>query len=115
MGGARRAPGAEPSGRLVALGASLVVYGNATALVLGTAVPFVLWHGVLVGRTLELTNLASDPLLLTLGLLGAFAAVFLGRVLFGIVRLATGHLAGSLTALWAFNAALLFGLQALQR
>jgi membrane protease YdiL (CAAX protease family) len=84
-------------------------YPAAQAVVLA-AVPFALWHGVLVGRTLELTNLAADPLLFSLGLLGAFAAVFLGGILFGILRLATGHLAGSIVAHWGFNAALLFGL-----
>ena len=104
----------EVAFRGVLLGALRQRYPAAQAVVLA-AVPFALWHGVLVGRTLELTNLAGDPLLFSLGLLGAFAAVFLGGVLFGILRLATGHLAGSLAAHWGFNAALLFGLQALHR
>ena len=87
-------------------------YAAGPAVVLAAA-PFALWHGVLLGRTLELTNLLTDPLSVGLGWLGGFAAVFFGGVLFGIVRVATGHLAGSILAHWGFNTALLFGLQAL--
>ena len=71
-----------------------------------------LWHGVIVTRTVALTNLQPDPLLVIVGLAGAFAAVFVGGILFAALRLATGHLAGSIVAHWAFNAALLVGLDA---
>jgi membrane protease YdiL (CAAX protease family) len=77
-----------------------------------SAVPFTLWHGVIVTRTIALTNLQADPRLVIVGLAGAFAAVFVGGILFAALRLATGHLAGSIVAHWAFNAALLAGLYA---
>ena len=78
--------------------------------VLWSAVVFTGWHGVIVTRTVALTNLQAAPLLATLGLLGAFLAVGVGGVLFAWLRLATGHLAGSIVAHWAFNAVLLLGL-----
>jgi membrane protease YdiL (CAAX protease family) len=84
--------------------------GPAVAL---AALPFVLWHGVILSRTLGLTNLGADPFRLALGLIGGVAALFIGGVLFGALRVATGHLAGSLAAHWGFNAALLVGLAAL--
>src|SRR5712691_9182061 len=74
--------------------------------------PFTLWHGVIVTRTVALTNLQADPLLVIVGLAGAFAAVFVGGILFAALRLVTGQLAGSIVAHWAFNAALLVGLYA---
>ena len=77
-----------------------------------SAVPFTLWHGVIVTRTVLLTNLEGEPLLVIVGLAGAYAAVFFGGILFAALRLATGHLAGSIVAHWAFNAALLVGLYA---
>ena len=77
-----------------------------------SAAPFTLWHGVTVTRTIALTNLHADPPLATLGLVGAFAAVFIGGILFGALRLATGHLGGSIAAHWVFNATLLIGLYA---
>jgi membrane protease YdiL (CAAX protease family) len=75
-----------------------------------SAVAFTLWHAVIVSRTLGVTNLAGEPLLLALGLAGAFGSVLIGGVLFAVVRLATGHLVGSIVAHWAFNAVLLLGL-----
>jgi uncharacterized protein len=76
------------------------------------AVVFTGWHGVVVSRTVALTNLQSEPLLAGLGLLGAFLAVCVGAGLFAWLRLATGHLAASIVAHWVFNAVLLLGLQA---
>jgi membrane protease YdiL (CAAX protease family) len=78
-----------------------------------SAIPFTLWHGVIVTRTVALTNLHADPLHVIVGLVGAFAAVFVGGILFAVLRLTTGHLAGSIVAHWAFNAALLVGLYAM--
>jgi uncharacterized protein len=75
-----------------------------------SAVVFTAWHGVVVTRTVALTNLPAQPLLLTLGLLGAFLAVWVGGLLFAWLRLATGQLTGSVVAHWAFNALLLLGL-----
>ena len=78
--------------------------------VLVSAVVFTSWHGVIVSRTVALTNLQSEPVLAMLGLLGALLAVGVGGVLFAWLRLATGHLAGSIVAHWAFNAVLLLSL-----
>jgi tRNA pseudouridine32 synthase/23S rRNA pseudouridine746 synthase len=75
-----------------------------------SAAVFTAWHGVIVSRTVALTNLQAEPLLATLGLLGAFLAVSVGGLLFAWLRLSTGHLAGSVVAHWAFNAVLLLGL-----
>jgi membrane protease YdiL (CAAX protease family) len=65
---------------------------------------------VIVSRTLGVTNLADEPVLVALGLAGSFVSVLVGGVVFAVVRLATGHLVGSLVAHWAFNAVLLLGL-----
>ena len=78
--------------------------------VLVSATVFTSWHGVIVSRTVALTNLQSEPRLAMLGLLGALLAVGVGGVLFAWLRLATGHLAGSIVAHWAFNAVLLLSL-----
>jgi membrane protease YdiL (CAAX protease family) len=78
--------------------------------VLVSAAVFTSWHGVIVSRTVALTNLQSEPRLAMLGLLGALLAVGVGGVLFAWLRLATGHLAGSIVAHWAFNAVLLLSL-----
>lgn len=64
---------------------------------------------MIVTRTVALTNLQADPLLVIVGLAGAFAAVFVGGILFAALRLATGHVAGSIVAHWVFDAALLVG------
>ena len=80
--------------------------------VLLSAVTFTAWHVVIVVRTLAETNLAQAPLLVVLGGIGAFGAIFVGGVLFAVLRLRTGHLAASVVMHWAFNAALLFGLYA---
>ena len=82
---------------------------NRSAVLL-SAMLFAVWHGVIVTRTVALTNLEADPVLAVLGLLGAFLAVGVGGVLFALLRLATDHLAGSMVAHWAFNAVLLLGL-----
>jgi membrane protease YdiL (CAAX protease family) len=83
--------------------------------VLWSAAAFTGWHGVIVSRTVASTNLQAEPLLATLGLLGAFVAVGVGGALFAWLRLATGHLAGSVVAHWAFNAVLLLGLGSVGR
>jgi uncharacterized protein len=80
------------------------------AAVVVSAAIFMAWHGVVVSRTVALTNLHTEPLLAALGLVGAFVAIGCGGVLFAWLRLATGHLAGSVVAHWAFNASLLLGL-----
>jgi membrane protease YdiL (CAAX protease family) len=80
------------------------------ASVLSAAV-FVAWHAVVVARTLAQTNLRNEFLLLVLGLAGAFGAVFLGGLLFAVLRMRTGNLAASVLAHWGFNTLLLVGLR----
>jgi membrane protease YdiL (CAAX protease family) len=84
-------------------------FGTRPAVLL-MALVFTLWHLVVVSGTVALTNLQSVPLLAALGLIGAFVAVGLGGVFFAWLRLATGHLAASVAAHWAFNGVLLLGL-----
>ena len=90
---------AELRRRTSALGATLV-----------SAALFVVWHVVVVSRTLAVTNLRDRPLLLSVGLVLAFAAVLVGGVLFAALRIRTGHLAASVVAHWGFNSLLLVGL-----
>ena len=75
-----------------------------------SAAVFVVWHAVVVTRTLSLTNLRDRPLLLSMGLVLAFAAVFFGGVLFAALRIRTGHMAASVLAHWGFNSLVLLGL-----
>jgi uncharacterized protein len=97
--------------RGVLLAALLRRFAVPRAVVL-SAVAFTLWHAVIVTRTLGVTNLATEPLFLTLGFVGSFASVFVGGIIFAVVRLRTGHVLGSIGAHWAFNAVLLLGLYA---
>jgi len=99
--------------RGVLLGALLRRHPTRTAMLLA-AVPFTLWHLVIVGRTVGLTNLTEQPLFAVLGFAGSLAAVFVGGVIFAWLRLATGHVAASITAHWGFNTGLLVGLWLLQ-
>jgi uncharacterized protein len=78
-----------------------------------SAAVFVMWHVVVVARTLAQTNLSDDLPLLILGLVGAFGAVFVGGLLFAVLRIGTGSLAASVLAHWEFNALLLVGLGSL--
>jgi len=80
--------------------------------IVASAAVFTLWHVVIISRTLALTNLRTDPLLWGLGLAGASAGVFVGGVLFAVLRTRTGHLAASVLAHWGFNTVLLVGLAA---
>jgi membrane protease YdiL (CAAX protease family) len=95
--------------RGVLLAALLRCFAAPGAVVI-SAIAFTLWHAVIVSRTLGVTNLADEPVLVALGLAGSFVSVLVGGVVFAVVRLATGHLVGSLVAHWAFNAVLLLGL-----
>jgi uncharacterized protein len=90
--------------------ASLRRHASDVPAALISALMFTSWHGVIVTRTVASTNLQAEPLLLTLGLLGSFLAVWVGGLLFAWLRLATGQLTGSVVAHWAFNALLLLGL-----
>ncbi len=98
--------------RGVLLGMLLTRYSRVRAVVVAALV-FAAWHGVIVSHTLASTNLQSSMLLASLGVIGAFGAVFIGGVLFAWIRLRTDHLAGSVVAHWAFNAVVLVGLGAI--
>lgn len=50
-----------------------------------------------------------------IGILGGFVAVALGGWLFAQLRIRSGNLITSLSCHWAFNAAVLVGLYALQQ
>jgi membrane protease YdiL (CAAX protease family) len=80
--------------------------------IVASASVFTLWHVVIVTRTLVATNLADQPLLLGLGIAGALASIFVGGVIFAVLRVRTGNLAGSIVAHWAFNTTLLIGIYA---
>jgi uncharacterized protein len=90
--------------------AALLQFCAPTRAVLISAAAFTVWHAVIVARTLGGTNLAEDHVLLALGFLGSFFSVFVGGIIFAILRLKTGHLLGSISAHWGFNAMLLLAL-----
>jgi uncharacterized protein len=92
--------------------AALLQRFDAPRAVLLSAGAFTIWHAVIVARTVGVTNLASDPLFLAIGFVGSLASIFVGGLVFAVLRLSTGNLAGSIVAHWAFNAALLLGLYA---
>jgi len=78
--------------------------------VLASAVLFSAWHVTINYQTVALTNLRETPLLPILGLIGAHVAVFGAGLVLAIVRIKAQTLAPCLTAHWAVNTAILFGL-----
>ena len=81
---------------------------------LASAIPFSLWHAIVVFHTVGQTSLAQSGIGWIVGCTGGFAAVFIGGVLFARLRLATGNLACSFVAHWGFNAVILIGLYLLR-
>jgi membrane protease YdiL (CAAX protease family) len=79
-----------------------------------SAVPFVLWHAVMVRTTVAQTNLAAEPPLFLLAVIGAVLALSAGGIAFAYLRALTGHLAAPIAAHWTFNSALLVGLRSLE-
>ena len=77
--------------------------GVGPALLAGSGV-FAAWHLVITWHNLRRSNLprALFPLLYT----GALGALFAGGLLFGLLRQATGHLAGSVLAHWLMVASI---------
>ena len=94
--------------------ALLLIHCSRVRAVVVCALVFVGWHAVIVTRTIASTNLQADGLITILGLMGAFAAVFVGGLVFVWIRLATHHLAGPVVAHWTFNAVVLLGLSIVQ-
>jgi CAAX protease family protein len=78
------------------------------ALVVMSAV-FVAWHIVVQAQTLAQTNVATALLIVPAAIV-AVAALFAGGIIFGLLRLRTGNLAGAIAAHWWFNAGLVLGL-----
>jgi membrane protease YdiL (CAAX protease family) len=85
------------------------------AAAVASAFPFALWHAAIVFPTVSQTNLREDALFFALGLSGAWLALLVGGVAFALLRVWTGHLAGSFAAHWVFNAGMLTGLWLLAR
>jgi membrane protease YdiL (CAAX protease family) len=75
----------------------------------GSAVAFACWHVGVIFVTVGNTPLAVSPLF-ALAIAAAFAVVFAGGLLFAALRLRTGTLASTIALHWAFNAAVLVGL-----
>jgi membrane protease YdiL (CAAX protease family) len=75
-----------------------------------SAIVFAFWHGLTVFHTVGNTSLAQSGLGYVLGCVGGFTAVFIGGLLFALLRTRTCNLAASVIAHWAFNATILVGL-----
>ncbi len=93
--------------------AALVPGVSRARAVATSSLAFALWHGTIVLPTIRETNLAGDPLLVALALVGAVGVAFAGGIALAALRLRMGTLAASFAAHWAFNAAMLVGLRAL--
>lgn len=76
--------------------------------VIASAFTFALWHGTVAWFTVMNTSL---PVVLIIpAMAGALVVVFAGGVVMAGMRVATGTLATSVAAHWAFNAVILVGL-----
>ena len=70
------------------------------ATVLINAGIFTLWHLVVTARTVLATNFAASPLLLVGSYVGSLATVFIGGVVFALVRWRTGSFVYSALTHW---------------
>lgn len=86
--------------------------GQAAAL---SAIPFALWHALIVLHTVGQTSLADSSTTWAIGIVGGFVAVAIGGWMFAQLRIRSGSLITSLVCHWAFNGSILIGLYALQR
>jgi len=91
------------------VGALRAAHGAARAIG-GSAVSFGLWHGVTLFVTVRQTDLTGP--FFVVGIVGAFAVVFVGGAAFAWLRLRTGSLTTTIGLHWAFNAVILAGLRA---
>ena len=89
-------------------------YADTQAALL-SAIPFALWHGLIIVHTVGETSLARTSWGWALGILAGGVVVALGGLLFAYLRIRTGTLFAPLTCHWAFNGAVLIGLFVLQR
>lgn len=99
--------------RGVLLGLLMRRLSPARAAVVMSAV-FVAWHVVVQAQTLAQTNL-NGFLLIVLAAVAAVLGIFVGGLLFALLRVRTGNLAGAIAAHWGFNAGLVLGLYVLTR
>jgi membrane protease YdiL (CAAX protease family) len=84
-------------------------FGPARAVLLGSIV-FAAWHLVVNARTLQDTGLGAEPAAAVLVYLGQIVAVFIGGLLFALLRERSGNLAGCVVAHWLTDVLLLAGL-----
>jgi membrane protease YdiL (CAAX protease family) len=89
-------------------------YPDGQAAVL-SAIPFALWHGLIIVHTVGRTSLADSSSSWAIGIVGGFVAVAIGGWLFAQLRIRSGSLITSMICHWAFNGSILIGLYALQR
>ncbi len=61
---------------------------------------FALWHVVVNAQTAQSTNLPSSPEFVALSFAGSLASVFVGGLLFAVLRQHTGNLASAIAAHW---------------
>ena len=69
-------------------------------MVLSNAGIFTLWHLVVNARTVLATNFAASPLLLMGSYVGSLATIFVGGVVFALVRWRTGSFVYSALTHW---------------
>lgn len=74
--------------------------GGMIATVLSNAGIFTLWHLVVTARTVLATNFGASPLLAIGAYIGALATIFIGGVVFAIVRWRTGSFVYSALTHW---------------
>jgi membrane protease YdiL (CAAX protease family) len=84
-------------------------FGPTRAILLGSLV-FAAWHLVVNARTLLDTGLGTEPASAVLAYLVQNVAVFLGGLLFGLLRERSSNLAGCVVAHWLTDVLLLAGL-----
>ena len=79
---------------------------SAVAAVLATNATFALWHVVVTLRTASESNV-GEARLLPIALLSGLVGTFGGGIVFSLLRLRTGNLAGSIIAHWMVNTLML--------
>ncbi len=76
---------------------------SVVATVLSNAGIFTLWHLVVAARTVLATNFAASPLLFVGSYIGSLATIFVGGVVFALVRWRTGSFVYSALTHWTVD------------
>lgn len=84
--------------------------GGVRRTVLLNAGLFTVWHVVAGFTAVQATALAHAPLMLTLSYVGALASVFVGGIVFALVRIKTGSFLYSALAHWLTDAIIIVAL-----